>query len=173
MNVHASSDEHGNLKEPKTEAGHCILPMPKNVSEALKARKATMVSTLAKYAPDKLVKHDPEKGEPPAGYVEHEGGWYDIAGDMPVTGATTDKRPKPHSLSVWRPLHRKDSDLDGWSPHELSHSYLSLAAANGVHPSVMQRLAGHKTATTTMEIYTHINMASKSAAMDVTHAAYA
>lgn len=73
MNVHASSDEHGNLKEPKTEAGYRILPMPENVIEGLKVRKATMVSTLLKCAPDKLVKHDPKKGEPPAGYVEHEG----------------------------------------------------------------------------------------------------
>jgi len=55
----------------------------------------------------------------------------------------------------------------------LRHSFLSLAAANGIHPSVMQQLAGHKTAATTMEIYTHVNMASKRAAMDVMQAAYA
>lgn len=51
MNVHASSDEHGNLKEPKIEEGYRILSMPENVIEALKVRKVTMVSTLLKYAP--------------------------------------------------------------------------------------------------------------------------
>lgn len=92
---------------------------------------------------------------------------------MPVIGDTTGKQPRPHSLSVWWPRHRKDFDLEGWSLHELRHSFLSLAAANGIHPSVMQQLAGHKTAATTMEIYTHVNMASKRAAMDVMQAAYA
>ena len=101
MNVHASSDEHGNLKEPKIEEGYRILSMPESVIEALKVRKVTMVSTLLKYAPDKLVTRDPKRDEPPAGYVEHEGSWYDIAGDMPVTGDTTGKRPRPYSLSVW------------------------------------------------------------------------
>jgi integrase len=70
-------------------------------------------------------------------------------------------------------LIQQDIDLEGWSLHELRHSFLSLAAANGIHPSVMQQLAGHKTASTTMEIYTHVNMASKRAAMDVMQAAYA
>lgn len=101
MNVHASSDEHGNLKEPKIEEGYRILSMPENVIEALKVRKVTMVSTLLKYAPTSWSSVTPKRDEPPAGYVEHEGSWYDIAGDMPVTGDTTGKRPRPYSLSVW------------------------------------------------------------------------
>ena len=101
MNVHASSDEHGNLKEPKIEEGYRILSMPENVIEALKVRKGHHGLHSLEVRPDKLVKRDPKRDEPPEGYVEHEGSWYDIAGDMPVTGDTTGKRPRPHSLSVW------------------------------------------------------------------------
>ena len=54
---------------------------------------------------------------------------------------------------------------DGWTLHELRHSFLSLAAASGVHPAVMQQLAGHSSAQTTMDIYTHVNMDSKRAAV--------
>lgn len=36
----------------------------------------------------------------------------------------------------------------------------------GVHPPVMQKLAGHSTARITMEIYTHANMDAQREAMD-------
>jgi integrase len=32
---------------------------------------------------------------------------------------------------------------------------------NGVHPKVMQELAGHYSSQITMDIYTHVNMDSK------------
>ena len=50
--------------------------------------------------------------------------------------------------------------------HQLRHSFLTLAAQKGVHPSVMQKLSGHSTARITMEVYTHANMEDKRAAMD-------
>jgi len=48
-----------------------------------------------------------------------------------------------------------------------------LAAKKGVHPSVMQKLAGHSTARITMEVYTHANMDDKRAAMDALQEAFA
>ena len=65
---------------------------------------------------------------------------------------------------VWRKILRRRSFL--------RHSFLSLAAAQGVHPSVMMRLAGHKNPNITMKIYTHVNMESKREAMDAMQAAY-
>ena len=38
-------------------------------------------------------------------------------------------------------------------------------AVNGVHPKVMQELAGHARMATTLEIYTHVNMDAKREAM--------
>lgn len=45
------------------------------------------------------------------------------------------------------------------------HTFLTLAAKQGVYPSVMQRLAGHSNARVTMEIYTHVNLDAKRDAM--------
>ena len=56
--------------------------------------------------------------------------------------------------------------------HEFLHSFLSLAAAQGVHPAVMMRLAGHKNPDITMRIYTHVNMESKREALGATQATY-
>jgi len=49
----------------------------------------------------------------------------------------------------------------------LRHSFLSRAAASGIHPAVMQKLAGHSSARTTMDIYTHINVDAKREAMEL------
>lgn len=43
--------------------------------------------------------------------------------------------------------------------------YLTVLAVNGVHPKVMQELAGHARMATTLEIYTHVNMDAKREAM--------
>lgn len=54
----------------------------------------------------------------------------------------------------------------------LRHTFLTVAARNGVHPSVMQHLAGHATSRITMDIYTHVNMEQKRAAMDAMQGAF-
>lgn len=41
------------------------------------------------------------------------------------------------------------------------HTYLTLLAINGVHPKVMQELAGHYSSQISMDIYTHVNIDSK------------
>ncbi|MEG1751301.1 MAG: tyrosine-type recombinase/integrase, partial [Raoultibacter sp.] len=51
--------------------------------------------------------------------------------------------------------------------HELRHTYLSMMAMAGVHPKVMQELAGHASSQTTMDIYSHVNMSAKKAASNV------
>ena len=42
----------------------------------------------------------------------------------------------------------------------------------GVHPSVMQKLAGHSTARITMEVYTHANMDAQRDAMEAMQQAF-
>ena len=67
---------------------------------------------------------------------------------------------------------RADYGLEGWTLHELRHTFLSLAARQGVHPSVMKKLAGHSTARITMEIYTHANMNAQREAMKAIQKAF-
>lgn len=61
--------------------------------------------------------------------------------------------------------------MEGWVLHELRHSYLSMLAAEGVHPKVIQDLAGHACFSTTMDIYTHVNMDQKLCAVDAIESA--
>jgi integrase len=106
----------------------------------------------------------------PAGFIEIDGKFYDVDGKIAV--CCDDDCPLPTALSQWWRTHRKHYGLEGWTLHGLRHSFLSLAAAQGVHPSVMMRLAGHKNPNITMKIYAHVNMESKREAMDAMQAAY-
>lgn len=76
-------------------------------------------------------------------------------------------RLSPNVLEAWWLRDREMLGLGGWAFHELRHSYLSTLALRGVHPKVMQGLAGHASSEITMEIYTHVNMEAKRAAADV------
>ena len=67
----------------------------------------------------------------------------------------------PGSLSRWWKQDSARLGLEGWNFHELRHTYLTLLALNGVHPKVMQELAGHYSSQITMDIYTHVNMEAK------------
>lgn len=71
---------------------------------------------------------------------------------------SVDGRPMTReSLKRWWQRHRQDYGLDDWTLHELRHTYLTNLAQAGVHPAIMQRLAGHASMSTTLKIYTHVN----------------
>ena len=67
------------------------------------------------------------------------------------------ERITPGALGAWWRWKRASLGTDA-TLHELRHSYLTRLARAGVHPSVMQRLAGHSTMRVTMEIYTHVSV---------------
>jgi len=66
-----------------------------------------------------------------------------------------DGRPLSYNaLRLWWARHRGRLGFD-MTIHELRHTYLTNLAQAGVHPSVMQRLAGHSSVKVSLEIYTH------------------
>ena len=65
---------------------------------------------------------------------------------------------EPHSMTKWWERHRADLGCAGVAFHGLRHSYVTMLARAGVHPSVMQALARHADSRTTMEIYTHVQL---------------
>ena len=80
---------------------------------------------------------------------------------------TDDGRPlTPNALRLWWQRHRAGYCLDGVTLHELRHTYLTNLAQAGVHPSVMQRLAGHASMRTTLSVYTHVHDEDLRAAAD-------
>lgn len=72
-------------------------------------------------------------------------------------------------LRRWWERNRGDYGLEGWTLHELRHTYLTNLAQAGVHPAVMQKLAGHSSMNTTMQIYTHVHNDDMKKAMQSLH----
>lgn len=150
--VRHSYDDQGNLNVPKTKSSKRMLPMPDIVYDALQARKAFLIESFTKRAPELLCFG--KDGE--------------VVGFKEQTAIICDNfgvRIKPNGFDQWWRKHRSLFGLEGWTLHELRHTFLTLAAKQGVHPSVMQHLAGHSNARVTMEIYTHVNLDAKRDAM--------
>ena len=151
VNVCHSFDRLRNLKSPKTAAGARILPMPAFTAEALRKRHDAQ---LALY------------GEGPNEFVSRtKEGPVMKPGTAIITGEY-EKRVNPDSFSRWWRENRERLGVPETTLHELRHSFLSLAAQQGVHPSVMQKLAGHNSPKITLDIYTHVNMEQQRKAME-------
>ena len=159
ISIRKSYDCFGNLKDPKTKAGVRRLPMPDSVRDALVMHKEAQKARIDEYAAEqeRLAK---KNGEKPGKRLEQ-------SESTPVVLSTTMGRLSPNVLEAWWLRDRETLGLNGWAFHELRHSYLSTLALRGVHPKVMQELAGHASSEITMEIYTHVNMEAKRAAADV------
>lgn len=72
---------------------------------------------------------------------------------------------KPSSMTVWWQRNAARFGAEGYTLHELRHTYLTMLARSGVHPRVMQDLAGHENPDVTMRIYSHVSDADKRAAV--------
>ena len=153
IHVRHSYDDAGRMNTPKTKAGNRFLPISDTVYDALQKRLAVQTAYFTNYAPELTETDD-------------EGNVVGVVGEAAVISDPLGKRIHPAGLGHWWYNHRKDYGLEGWTLHQLRHSFLTLAAQQGVHPSVMQKLAGHSTSRITMEVYTHANMDAQRAAMN-------
>ena len=145
LDVSHSYDTLGNLKGTKTKAGMRLLPLPENVAEALREHKK---------AQKERYDRTNQWRKPEEGYIEQ-------TDESPVISDISGGRVLPSNLSRWWTEDRAKYGLEGWCLHELRHTYLTMLALSGVHPKVMQELAGHYSSQITMDIYTHVNMDAK------------
>ena len=127
VSINHSYDIFGNLKETKTKAGTRLLPLSENTREAL---------LVFRDAQKKQFDRTNSFRHPWEGYIE-------IDENFPVIATKYGTRVCPGTLSTWWTTDRVKFGLEEFSLHELRHSYLTLLALNGVHPKVMQELAGH------------------------------
>ena len=74
-------------------------------------------------------------------------------------------------MEKWWGRDRDGLGAGGYTIHELRHSYPTALARAGVHPKVMQELAGHASSAITMDIYTHVDMSGKRKAAEALAAA--
>ncbi|MBR2804351.1 MAG: site-specific integrase [Eggerthellaceae bacterium] len=72
---------------------------------------------------------------------------------------------KPNTVGVWWRNHRHEYGCDGVTLHELRHSYITALVRSGAHPRVAQELAGHSSINVAMNIYTHLTLDDKRAAV--------
>lgn len=156
VSITHSYDVLGNLKGTKTKAGTRLLPLADVTYDALVAQKQAQADHFASINRFR---------KPHEGYVEQ-------TGETAVIATHYGKRVYPNSLSKWWTEERGKYGLEGWGLHELRHSYLTMLAMSGVHPKVMQELAGHYSSQITMDIYTHVNMDQKRQAANAVSALF-
>ena len=153
IHVRHSVDIENNLKGTKTKAGDRILPMPAFVADALRKLRANQEERFDKLNRDrKNACH--YKGDP-----------IEITDQSPVIANISGRRLPPTTLSKWW----KDERV---TFHELRHTFLTMLAIEGVHPKVMQELAGHSDPQTAMQVYTHVNLDAKRQAIDTLSRAF-
>lgn len=63
---------------------------------------------------------------------------------------------KPGALQWWWRENRSSYGCDGMHLHDMRHSFITGLAVSGIPPKVAQALAGHKSISTTMDVYTHV-----------------
>ena len=145
VDISHSLDSKGNLKGTKTKAGLRLLPLTDATKAVLLVMKAAQKARFDKTNSFR---------KPHEGYLEQRE-------EGPVIAGHYGERILPSTMSRWWSEDRKKYGLEGYTLHELRHTYLTMLAMGGVHPKVMQELAGHYSSQITMDIYTHVNMDAK------------
>ena len=141
VTVAHSFDRAGNLKSPKTGAGRRTLPLTEENAAAFAAHWSAQIARGIR-----------------------------VRDKDPVVVTESGTRVAPDLLSKWWARDRKALGAEKFTIHELRHSYLTALARAGVHPKVMQELAGHANSQITMDIYTHVDMTGKRAAAEALQA---
>lgn len=149
LHIRHSYDDGDNLKEPKTKAGARDLPLTESALADIDARIAD-IERRYRNTRKRLKTDGPALGP-----------------DTPLVGDGLGNRMLPHSSTRWWTRERKGLGLEGWTLHELRHSYITELARRKVDPKVLQTIAGHAKFSTTMDIYTHVDMEDKKDALKV------
>lgn len=149
LHIRHSYDDGGNLKEPKTKAGIRDLPLTESALADIDARIAD-IERRYRNTRKRLKTDGPVLGP-----------------ETPLVGDGLGNRMLPHSSTRWWTRERKGLGLEGWTLHELRHSYITELARRKVDPKVLQTIAGHAKFSTTMDIYNHVDMEDKKNALKV------
>jgi integrase len=146
LHVRHSFDDSGNLKEPKTKNSVRDIPLAPSVAKTISERVEQIKSDFA-------------------AANERLGLTLSVNANTPLVCNEIGERQTPHATTAWWRKHRAALGLDGWTVHEMRHSYLSELARRKVEPKVLQQLAGHAKFSTTMDIYVHVDMEQKQQAV--------
>lgn len=154
LRLRNSVDEDGSLKDPKTKAGRRALPIPHVVLEALRIRRERQRDLAMEMY----------YGIGYEGPVDERDFKMELEFQFPFVCSDSQTPILPRRLSTWWASYKKKLGVS-CTLHELRHTFLTMLARKGVHPRVMQDLAGHESSQITMEIYTHVDLEQKESAM--------
>ena len=48
--------------------------------------------------------------------------------------------------------------IDGMTPYNCRHTYTTMAVQSGVKPELLQKILGHADYSTTVDVYTHLDL---------------
>lgn len=134
-------EEYIRVEKSKTKAGLRIIPLSEDSLEAVKTRLKKLNEEMNYYG-------------------------VEINEDTPLLANGIGEGVTPHYIGVWWQKHREEYGLEGWTLHELRHSFISLLGASRVPMKDIQELAGHENAQTTLDIYSHTNLEEKREAIN-------
>lgn len=140
VHVRHGTESTSRLKATKTETGRRTLPMTPGMEEDFKERIAAMEKEFADTR-EKMGTDVPRLGP-----------------KTPLVCNELGERLRPDAPTRWWRRNRKALGFDQWTVHEMRHSYLSELARRKVEPKVLQKLAGHRSFQTTMDIYVHVDL---------------
>lgn len=130
----------------KTDAGARIVPIDTDTAEYIKRRLESISGFLAQFG-------------------------HEVDASTPLC-CTKDGRSLTYdALKHWWTRHAADFGLEGWTMHELRHTFATNLAQADVHPAVMSKILGHTSSEITMEIYTHVHSQDMKDAVDALNSA--
>lgn len=131
------------LTPPKTKCSYRDLPMPELLRDKLLMRREVVKRGLKRAVRGGMLDEMPKLD------------------DVFVVCDEMGRPCGPGSQTCWWAHHRDRFGMSGYVEHDLRHGYLTALARSGVHPTVAQALAGHEKSSTTMEVYTSVDMDAK------------
>lgn len=147
--VYHGVDKLGRLKDPKTVAGKRMIPMPPSLERDFRERIDAIEEMFADTR-------------------EATGMSFPVVGpDTPLFCNSVGERMKPKIATRWWLRNRGRLGYEGYTLHDMRHSFLSAMARKKVDPRILQDLAGHAHYSTTMDIYVHVDDEDKQQAMEV------
>lgn len=141
--VHCNYDRFGNLKPTKTKAGTRELPLSDKAIDDLETYIAYLESSFADIR-SRLNSESPV-----------------LSADAPLICNELGERFTPNYFTNFWRKKRIVLGFDHINLHDLRHSFISELARRKVDPKSLQKIAGHSNISTTLNIYTHVDLEDK------------
>lgn len=74
-----------------------------------------------------------------------------------IDGYSGNKRYKNFAKRDWKEL-MEELKIGGVVPYDCRHTYTTLAVQSGVKPEILQKILGHADYSTTIGVYTHLDL---------------